>query len=368
MKIRSAAVGLIGLAFNFALPTFAQQKDLADPETTQKILALTKEYGEAFNNNDRATIAALYTRDAVLVTTVGPIIGRQAIQKYYTELYQWWHPKNLIIKVDGDAPHLIGTAGNELWATGEWIDTGQGKNGEPLPIKGHWAHIYVREGDGWKIRVDVWNQTLDSVILINKSFAPQSAATPSPIAGPGTLPTYAQQRDLADSQTTQKVFAHSKEVIEARNNHDAAAVAALAYARDAVFLTPDGPIIGREAIQKWYTDMYQLDPGSLGQTEHQVRHPGNLIIKVDGDAPHLIGTAGNEFWATGEWSDTGEGKNGETIPIKGYWADIFVREGDDWKSRLDAWNVTPDSVILINKSFAPQPSATPSSTASPSGQ
>jgi uncharacterized protein (TIGR02246 family) len=184
MKIRSAAVGLIGLAFNFALPTFAQQKDLADPETTQKILALTKEYGEAFNNNDRATIAALYTRDAVLVTTVGPIIGRQAIQKYYTELYQWWHPKNLIIKVDGDAPHLIGTAGNELWATGEWGDIGQGKNGELLRYKGYAAHILVREGDGWKIRVDAWNVTPDTVILIDKSFAPQPAATPSPTAKP----------------------------------------------------------------------------------------------------------------------------------------------------------------------------------------
>ena len=354
MKKRLVAP-LIGLVIAFALPTYAQQKDLADPQTTQKILALIEALNSAQNNNDRATIAALYTRDAVLVTTVGPIIGRQAIQKYYTELYQWWHPKNLIIKVDGDAPHLIGTAGNELWATGEWIDTGQGKNGEPLPIKGHWAHIYVREGDGWKIRVDVWNQTLDSVILINKSFAPQSAATPSPIAGPGTLPTYAQQRDLADSQTTQKVFAHSKEVIEARNNHDAAAVAALAYARDAVFLTPDGPIIGREAIHKWFADLYQYEGW----------HPKNLINKVDGNAYHLIGAAGNEVWATGEWSNTGLGANGEPLTIKGYWAAIDVREGDGWKIRVNAFNETPDSVILMLKSSAPQPAATPSPTAKP---
>jgi hypothetical protein len=42
-------------------------------------------------------------------------------------------------------------AGNELWATGEFRETGQGKNSEPLPIKGYWACIYVREGDDWKI-------------------------------------------------------------------------------------------------------------------------------------------------------------------------------------------------------------------------
>ena len=145
-------VPLAGLAISFALPIYAQQKDLADPQTTQKILALMKAFDEAHNNNDAAAVAALFTRDAVFLTTEGPIIGRQAIQKWYTEIYKWWHPKNSITKVDGNAPHLIGTAGNELWATGEWSETGQGKTGEPIPIKGYWSDIYVREGDDWKIR------------------------------------------------------------------------------------------------------------------------------------------------------------------------------------------------------------------------
>ena len=100
-----------------------------------------------------AAVAAQYTRDAVFVTTEGPIIGRQAIQKWFADMYKWWHPKNHIIKLDGNAPHLIGTAGNELWATGEWSETGQGKNGEPITIKGYWSDIYVREGDDWKIRM-----------------------------------------------------------------------------------------------------------------------------------------------------------------------------------------------------------------------
>ena len=171
---------LVGLAISFALPIYAQQKDLADPQTTQKILALAKAFDEAHSDNDAAAVATLFTRDAVLDTieTEGPIIGRQAIQKYYTDLYQWWHPKNRITKLDENAPHLIGTAGNELWATGEWNETGQGKTGEPLPIKGHWACIYVREGDDWKIRVAAWYTHPDSVILINKSFAPQPSPKP----------------------------------------------------------------------------------------------------------------------------------------------------------------------------------------------
>ena len=64
--------------------------------------------------------------------------------------------------------------------------------------------------------------------------------------------------------------------------------------------------------------------------------PQKPYHKMDGNALHLIGTAGNELWGTGEWSETGQGKNGEPIPIKGYWACIFVREGDDWKIRVSA--------------------------------
>ena len=177
-------VALAGLALSFALPICAQQKDVADPEATQKILAMLKALDEAHNNNDPAAIAALYTRDAVFVMTEGPIIGRQAIQKYFTDLYQSWHPKNHIFKLDGNAPHVIGKAGNELWATGEWSETGQGKAGEPIPIKGYWARIFVREGDDWKIRAAAMNTTPDTVIRIHQSFAPQPAATPTPTASP----------------------------------------------------------------------------------------------------------------------------------------------------------------------------------------
>ena len=77
---------------------------------------------------------------------------------------------------------------------------------------------------------------------------------------------------------------------------------------------------------------------------------------------------GNELWATGEWSETGQGKTGEPVTIKGYWSDIYVRESDDWKIRVEVWNTTPDSVLLINKSFAPQAGARPSPAASPSAQ
>ena len=173
-------VPLVGLAISFALPTYAQQKDLADPQTIQKLLALAKADEEAENNHDAAAKAALFTRDAVFLTPAGPIIGRQAIQKWYTEAWQQSGMlfTNYVTKFDGNGFHLIGTGGNELWATGEWSETGQGKTGEPIPSKGRWLTIFVREGDDWKMRACAYNMTPESVILIYKSFGPSPTAQP----------------------------------------------------------------------------------------------------------------------------------------------------------------------------------------------
>ena len=162
-------LALVGLAISFTVPTVAQQTDTPDPQTSQKILAIGKAFDEGENNNNAAAIAALFTDNAVFVTDRGPVNGRQAIEKWYTELYQGWHPKNHITKFDGNAPHLIGTAGDELWATGEWSDTGQGNTGGPIQIKGYWAAIYNREGDDWKLRMLAYNLTA----------APAAAASPT---------------------------------------------------------------------------------------------------------------------------------------------------------------------------------------------
>jgi ketosteroid isomerase-like protein len=90
MKIR-LVVALVGLAISFALPAFAQQKDAADPQIRQQIDALAKKLDEAFNDNDAAAAAALFTEDGIFVTPQGPIYGREAIEKYYAELFQRLH-------------------------------------------------------------------------------------------------------------------------------------------------------------------------------------------------------------------------------------------------------------------------------------
>ena len=156
MKIR-LAVPLVGLAISFALTTFAQQKDaVANPQTTQKILAIGEAYDEAENKNDAGAVAALYTKDALLVTDKGPIYGRQAIEKWYTDDFQEWHHSNKLTKSDLNSVHIMG---DNVASSGAWSVTIQGKTGGPIQLEGYWSNILTREGNEWKIRTSTYNIT-----------------------------------------------------------------------------------------------------------------------------------------------------------------------------------------------------------------
>ena len=54
-----------------------QERGIADPQTTEKILAIGMAYDEGENNNDPAAIAALFTEDADLER--GPSTSRDTV-------------------------------------------------------------------------------------------------------------------------------------------------------------------------------------------------------------------------------------------------------------------------------------------------
>ncbi|MGB9275312.1 MAG: nuclear transport factor 2 family protein [Terrimicrobiaceae bacterium] len=109
MKIRLLGA-LVGLLISFALPIFAQQKETVDPQTIEQIIAVGKKYDEAENNNDAASLAALFTEDAVFVTNTGPVYGRQAIEKWFRDDFQEWRHSNKLHKDDQNSPRIMGTA------------------------------------------------------------------------------------------------------------------------------------------------------------------------------------------------------------------------------------------------------------------
>jgi ketosteroid isomerase-like protein len=153
MKIR-LVVGIVGLAISIVLPALAET-NTPDPQLREKLIAAIKKHTDALDKNDAAAVAAEFTENAILVTETGPVIGRQAIEKYYEDVFKQIHFSNDLAPVDENSPHIIGTAGNEMWATGAWSATFQGKDWGPKDFKGYWS--VIREGDDWKIRMLSFN-------------------------------------------------------------------------------------------------------------------------------------------------------------------------------------------------------------------
>ena len=156
MKIRSI-VALVGLAICFALPTFAQQTNKPDPQLRERLITRIKAHTDALDKNDATAVAANFTEDAVNVEQDGPTFGREAIEKLWADRFQKVHFSNNLVTVDEDSPHMIVPDGKQMWATGKWSATIQGKDWGPKDIKGYWS--VIREGDHWKIRMLTSNVT-----------------------------------------------------------------------------------------------------------------------------------------------------------------------------------------------------------------
>jgi ketosteroid isomerase-like protein len=159
MKIRTL-LALGGFAISFAVVTFAQQPKAPDPQLREALATLLKKMDDGYVNSDAAALAALYTEDAVHVTfNRPPIYGRDAIQKHFEGDFKGLklHFIKYVSKPEVYSPHVIGTARNELWGTGEFDQTFQFENANPMRIQGHLLFILVRDGDALQIKVDTFN-------------------------------------------------------------------------------------------------------------------------------------------------------------------------------------------------------------------
>jgi len=157
MKVVTTLI-IPALAISFAVPTFAQQKDAVDSQVIEQLAQIDKKYGEAFNNNDAAAVAALFTEDAVFATDRGPVYGRQAVEKQYAEWFKGSHASEHFIKIDPNFTRFLVPTDNVMRG-GEWSGTWQAPGQKPVQLNGYWSEIATRVDDDWKIRMLTYNIT-----------------------------------------------------------------------------------------------------------------------------------------------------------------------------------------------------------------
>ena len=142
MKIHLAA--LAGLAVGFALPAFAQQKEI-DPQIKQAVEAHNKAYDTAFNKNDATAIAALFAPDVIEVGPDGVQSGKEAVQARYAKLFEKWHPTDHLNTIISVVP-----VGDEIALINKWtVDT----------YAGYVTIIMEKQGDQWLDHIATFNIT-----------------------------------------------------------------------------------------------------------------------------------------------------------------------------------------------------------------
>jgi uncharacterized protein (TIGR02246 family) len=149
------------LAIGFAAPSLAQHKDTAEPQIARQrnLLGNVKAIGEfgdlhrkldeAYDKNDAAAVATLFTEDVLFVTPDGMFSGRQNIETRHAEMFQ--RSPITDFNCSRERRHLD-AIDNAVWSAGQWANTSQSQTG-PVFTWGCWTAIYVREGDAWKFRM-----------------------------------------------------------------------------------------------------------------------------------------------------------------------------------------------------------------------
>ncbi len=117
-----------------------------NPKIVQQLEAINEKWDEAFNKHDAAAVAALYTANAILVTPLGIFSDRNAIEKYFTDVFQRFTPSDHVRKIS-----YVYTLGGDLCAIGGWTEIVHGSQ----PAGGYFLNVFTRPGDTWKIRVEV---------------------------------------------------------------------------------------------------------------------------------------------------------------------------------------------------------------------
>ena len=153
MKI-PAFFALAGLASAFTLRALAQSTDtFLTEQDHQQIDALGSKYVEAFNKNNAAALAALFTDDGLLVGPGSIVSGQAAIEKSYQDTFKGGTQSDQRIQT----VELHGLGTDLALAAGQWSNKGPGPDNTVQENHGNWGAVDARVGDTWKIRMLTYN-------------------------------------------------------------------------------------------------------------------------------------------------------------------------------------------------------------------
>ena len=127
---------------------------------------------------------------------------------------------------------------------------------------------------------------------------------------------FALSGDLAGNTRVLEQLGELNLQLKAALRQDNAADLAALFTEEAVCVTPQGVLIGREAIAEGLEHVFK-DSCMTSQ-----------IFQID-----QLHSLGSDAWSVGQWWTTLHSLQG-TAFLSGYWSAIFVQDGGAWKMRM----------------------------------
>jgi ketosteroid isomerase-like protein len=107
---------------------------------------------------------------------------------------------------------------------------------------------------------------------------------------------------------------------EAFNSGDTGTLAGYYAAEARVVPAGGAPVVGPEAIGKFFADLIANGFSSHKITVETVEEKGPVVI------------------ATGKWQLSGPGENGATAQLGGNWVNVLEQSAEGWRVLLHMWN------------------------------
>jgi ketosteroid isomerase-like protein len=145
---------LVAICAGFAGSAFALSGDLAgNTGALEHLGELNTQLKAGLREDNAATLAALFTEEAVCVTPQGVLIGREAIAEGLDHVFKGSCLKSQIFQTD-----QLHSLGRDVWSVGQWWTTLQSLQGTAF-LSGYWSAIFVQDSGAWKMRMLTLSET-----------------------------------------------------------------------------------------------------------------------------------------------------------------------------------------------------------------
>ena len=112
-------------------------------------------FAEAARKGDAAAVAALYTKDAVLLPPNSEMIrGRPGIKEFWGAFMQMGAIDGVLTTVE------LSGSGDTVNEIGKYTLKIQPEGQEPVEERGKYVVVWKRTADGWKMHWDIWNSSM----------------------------------------------------------------------------------------------------------------------------------------------------------------------------------------------------------------